>query len=353
MADKLILNSVIGVSAEPETTLNDIKTAAAEFIGAKTSALDIQIPNISQILDAGLIGSGDEFAQSFTPDYIEHTGITFSDRLNTSLFAMLIKRLMSGMVTTTEVDTGVYDHVIEMKASNLDPQLESSSIAFELGGLDLILGGMVGDNWTIQASSGSAPTFSVRKTGTGYFEYMSAQTPALVVPAATAQNYVGQAAQTFVQFNDGTVFDLTSLGRVESVNLQGSNNLQTNDRRLGDSLRASGDNKSGAYVRRLERGERTMSASLGVYVSTDRRGYAAHLAGTEITNFSYKSVGNKIGATAYFHEVEFTMPRSVITTPALGGDRKGILTLNFEPMIAPGEDGVYKFRIRNTSATLE
>lgn len=359
MADFLIRNSNIGISVQPEASLSTIKTDAAEYIGAVTNALNVQIPNVEKLLDSGLIGDGDEWAQQANPDYAAHTGMTFSDRLNTSQFALLAARALSGTITSTEVEVGdgVYDHVIEMKAGNLDPQLKSSSIAFEMAGFDFILGGMVANTLSVSMQGGSAPTYQCETVGTGYYEFMSAQTPALVLPAATKQNYVGQSSQSFIEFDDGTVFDLSSLGRLDTLNMQFSNALVTGERRIGDSLVNSADPNSGAFVKQLTRGDqRTLTLSMGVYVDNDKRGYMAHINNIDVTNITSKSVGNvPIGvAQDKFHEVEVIVPKATVVSPSLGGDRKGIVTLNFEPLFDPtsGEDGIFKIRIRNEDATL-
>ena len=355
MSDKLIINSNIAISKTAEASLGTFKTLAADYQGAVTNALNIQIPGVEKLLNAGIIGDGDEWATQADADYQRHTGMTFADRLNVSQFANLIARLLSGTITSTETgaSSGVYDHVIEMKASDLDPQLQSSSVAFELGGFDFILAGMVANTLNLSVQGGAAPTYQIETVGTGRYDFMSAQTPALVLPDPADQIYVGQRSQTTVSFDDGTVFDITGDGRLDSLQLQLSNNVITGERRIGDPLQDSTDLNSGAYVRQLTRGDqRTLSLSMGVYVSTDQRGYLAHINNTEIADLTYMSRGNVEIGTALYPEVEFTIPKSTIMIPELGGDRKGMITLNFEALKDAAEDGIIRFRIRNASPTL-
>lgn len=354
MADKLIINSLIGLSKVHETQPT-IKKLQSDYNGAMTTALNVQIPNITKILNAGIIGKGDEWATQSDPDYAEHTGMTFSDRLNTDQFASLLLTTLGGTMTDSTVQAStVYDHTIQMKASSADPTMPSRSVAFSLGAFDWIMGGMASNNLTVSVQGGSAPTYQVEMIGTGYYEYMANQSPALVLPTASAQNYVGQKSQTSVTFNDGTSFDVSGLGRLDSFNLSFSNNLITGEKRIGDSIIDSTDQNSGAYYRNLTRGDqRTLSVSLGVYVGDDKRGYLAHLANTTVQSLVYKSTGKKLG-TSSFYEVEFTIPRSVITAVQVGGDRKGLYTLNFTPIydVATGDAGIFKARIRNGSSTL-
>jgi hypothetical protein len=358
MADKLIINSNIGIGKLPESALSVIDDLAADFAGARTSALNVTIPNISKILNTGLIGDGHEWASQSDPDYAEHTAMTFSDRLNTGQFALLLARFLSGTITSTQVGTtGVYDHVVQMKASDLDPQLKSTSVCFELGGFDFILGGMCGNNLNVAIQGGSAPTYQAEMVGTGYFEYMASQTPSLVIPDPIAENYVGQRSQATFEFNDGTVFDVAGAGRLESLNMQFTNNLITGERRIGDALVDPTDANSGAFVQQLTRGDqRNLTITAGIYVGTDKRGYLAHLANTTITNLKFKCIGNKVigSSGTQYHEIEFTIPLAVITSAALGGDRKGIITLTFQPLFnsAGSETGVFKARVRNLLTTI-
>jgi hypothetical protein len=352
MSDKLLLNAEIGIS-DVETAWNTPKTLAADYDRARTNALNITIPGVEKLFDKGLIGSGDEFATEAVPDYMRHTGITFSDRLNVTQMAKLIAGGLSGDITDTVVTAAAsWDHKVEWKAGSLDPQLKSRTIAFKLGGLDFMLPGMVVNGINISAQGGSAPTYQIEMVGSGDFEYMADQTPALVLPASIAQRYVGQRSQVAVEFNDGTVFDLGAVGRLDSFNMQFSNNLITNERKLGDPLQNAADNNTGAIPRQLTRGERTATASIGMYVGDDKRGYLAHLANTEIASLKFKATSHNFITGTDKYEAEIVFPKAVITLPDLGGDRKGIMTLNIEPVIASGEDGLFYMRFRDDVATL-
>jgi hypothetical protein len=336
MPDYKIINSNIAISSAAESSFSTAKVLAADFSGAVTNALNITIPNIEKIINKGLIGKGDEFGSKADPDYARHTGMTFTDRLNTDQFAVLAARILSGTITSTTIDTGVNKHVIEMKASNADPQLKSSTVGFELGGLDLILPGMVGNNLSVQVQGGGAPSYQAEFVGSGDWKLMADQTPALVLPDPIEQNYVGQRSQSALEFNDGTLWNVEDDGRLDSFNINFSNNLITGERRIGDPLTGSGTDNDGARVRQITRGDRTLTFSAGIYVSNDKRGYLAQLNNTVISGFKFSSVGNVAITGVHYHKVTFSIPRSVITVADLGGDQKGLLNFTFEPIPETG-----------------
>lgn len=354
MADKLTVNVPIAISKAPEASLNAMKTLAAEFDGALTSAFNITLPNIEKIISDNLVGSGDEFPLSSDNDYVSHPGITFSDRVNTSLFSILAARFMSGTVTSTQVAaTTAYDHVIEAQSTSADPQLKSSTVACKMGGLDLMLAGMVGNSLQIGFSGAALPTYSVEMIGSGKFAYMADQAPALVLPTPAVQDYMGSIAAINVTLNDGTLLDLGAAGRLSAFNLQASNNVVTGDRRPGDAFRTPGDILTGAFVGRLTRGVRSLSTSLSFYCDDAKREWLDHLNNTTITAFSFKMVGKKIGATIHSHEVEITIPKSVFRSYSIQDNNSKLLsTVDIQPLKDGSTTGLFKMRIRNDKTTL-
>lgn len=353
MADFLLLQTPLGVSA-PESALNTLKTLQADFTAAVTQQLQVSIPNLEKITDGGLVGSGHGYATRHDNDYFGHPVITMSDRLNTSLFALYVKSILGGIVTDTEVTAAEsYDHVIQVLAHDQDPQLISRTFALKVGGLDLLLGGMVGNSLSLNFADAGAPQFSAEFIGTGIFDYMAAQTPALVLPAFTAQNYMGTSAAIVCSFNDGTLLDLSNVGRFKSITIQHNNNTVTNDRRPGDGLRTSGDPDSGAYVKRLTRDVPSLSLQFQVYVDGNKREWLDVLNNTQITDFKFKAVGRKIGASTDRHECEFTVPQGVFLDPQITPDgRKHVMSFTLSPELKSGEKGYWKARIRNGAATI-
>jgi hypothetical protein len=359
MADFLTINTNIALSKAPEASLNAIADTAAEFVGAMTSGFNITIPNIEKIVNENLVGTGDEFPTQADNDYFNNSGITFTDRVNASQFAILLARFFSGTITDTPVpDTTAVDHFIVAQASSVDPQLKSSTVAAKIGGLDLILGGMVANSLQVGFSGGAQPTYSVEMIGTGKFAYMADQTPALVLPAPVAQDYMGSIAAIAISMNDGSSWDLSAAGRIQAFNIQASNKVIVGDRRPGDPFQTAGVIESGAYVPRLTRETRSVSCSATLYVDANKREWLNHLNNTTITSLVFKMVGKIADAVTEEdpkprYEVEFTIPASIFQAVQVGDNGgKLVYNINILPLKAVGNTGTFKARVRNISATL-
>lgn len=349
MPDILTRHVNLAISKLRETALNTNYNAANDFNAAVSQSLSFKAPMIEKIFDQGLVGAGDEFARSFINDYISPPEITLSDRINTSQFAVLAARALGGAVTTTELTTGAsYKHVIKMQAAGSNPQLPSSSIAAKLGAFNYILAGMVVQSLSMEFTGGGQTTYSCSMVGSGKFESTS-----MTYPAFVAQEYMRTQAASTLTLNDGSSWNLA--GRVRSASFGINNNVPTDDRRLGDSLRTGGDNNSGAYVGSMIHGDRDCTLRLNLYADTSsNREFADHLAGTTITAFTYTATGPVIGATTDKHQVRVIFPKSVIMNvnyedlnPKLG------IPLDFRPLKDSGEPGLITIEIQNGSSSLE
>lgn len=343
----------MGISKAIESAYNTHYELQADFDALVTSAFNISLPNIEKFFDGGLIGSGNEYALTSTNDYLSHPSISISDRLNTELAARLFKRALGGSVTDSVVTASTaWDHVFVPELGSDDPSLPSMTVAAKLGGIDLILAGMVVNSYGVSFSDSSAPTFSAELIGSGKYKYMANATPALVLPAYTAQNYMGTAAAITCSLNDGSVLNLHTVGRLKSFNFNYSNNVITGDRRAGDPLTTSGDINSGAYSNRLTRGTRSCSGSLVVYIDENKREWADHLANTPITAFTWKALGQKLNGTDS-REFEVTIPKSVFSSASISDDGgKLCLSLEMTPLKDSAENGLCKGRVRSGIATL-
>lgn len=352
--DFLVKNTPLGISAEPEDTFDALKTASSDYLTAVTQQLQVTIPNLEKVSDAGVIGNGG-YVTAHVNDYFSHSGITITDRLNTSLAAIYLARILGGDITTEEVTEDVsWDHTIEVLALDQDPQLVSSSFAFKAGGLDLLLSGMVGNGFSLNFADAAAPTFAAEFVGSGSFDYWSNQSPAIAaLPAFVPQNYMLTSAAIECSYNDGTLLNLSSVGRFKGISLQHNNNTITGDRRPGDKLLVTGNPDKGAIVKRLTRDVPSLAVQLQLFIDQNKREWTNHLDNVTINNLTFKAIGPKIGASTDRHEVEFIVPKGIFTVPQVPGDgQKHTLTLNLEPQLKSGEKGYFKVRVRNGSDTL-
>lgn len=354
MPDFLLRNTPLAVSKQPEASFNTLKTAAADFSTAATEQLQLSLPELEKFVDENLVGNAG-YATVHDNDYFSHPSLTMSDRLNTSNMAIYLARMLAGTITSTGVGggTSAYDHKIEVLAMDQDPQIKSSTFAVGVGNLKLLLGGMVGQSFSVNFADANAPTFSAEFVGSGKFDTFANQTPQLSLPAYVVQNYMGSTAALECSFNDGTTLNLHQTGQFKGLSLTHNNNLQLNDRRPGDAFRTPADIQSGAYSGRLTRDIPSFSLQLQFYVGSDTRVWDDHLANTRIQDFKFTAKGRIIGATAHRHEVEFVVPQGVFRNLQVTPDRgKHVMTVTLSPELKTGEKGLFYARIRNTDASL-
>ena len=353
MADVLTRNLLMALSSAPETAFNTLYTLTGDYAQAlQTQSFSVQLPALEKQYDENLIGSGREFATDAVNDWITNPRLTVSDRVNPNMLALLVTRLMSATPNTTAGsggDAGSYTHVVKMMLSSADPQLKSSTAAVQFGAVKLLLGGMVVNSLGMEFAGGAPTTFNAELVGSGKFQTLPGP---YTFPAVAAQNYMCSQAGATLTLNDGTLFDLA--GRVRSASFSVSNNVITDDRRLGDGLLTAGDPASGAYVTRLTRGDRTATARLSLFAdSASAREWTDHLNGTIINDLTYTAIGKQIALTTKKFQTKILFPRSIISvvnaedfSPKLG------LTLEFRPLLKTGEPGIVQFEFINDQATL-
>lgn len=349
MADVLTRNVSLAISSAPESAFNTHYTLASAFVGAMSQSLQIQLPSVGKIYNDKLVGVGNEFASSFTNDWVTNPGVTLTDRLNTSQAAILAARALSGTITPTVVTAGQsWRHVIKMQATDVDPQLKSSTIAGKFGGINLFLAGMVVNSFNVEFSQGQQAVYNCALVGSG----KTATPSSFAYPAAPTQNYLGVQASSTLTLNDGSSFDLAQ--RVQSCQFGIQNNVVTGDNRLGDPLVTSNDPLGGAHTGRLIRGDRTASLSMTTYAhDSQTREWAANINGTLISNVTYEAKGGIIGSSTDRHSFKIVYPASVISVVGLNDLNPQLgLQLQFMPLKASGEPGPIYIEIVNGSSTL-
>jgi hypothetical protein len=331
-------------------------TDTADFDGAVTNALNVTFPNIEKIPNTGLIGLQQEWATQHENDYLTHPGMTLSDRVNTSQFATLLAMFLSGDITATDLPTGTpvaYDQEIEMLDQSVSSLLKAATVPADLGGSDLLLAGMVANTLQIQHQNGAPATYQVGLVGNGYFEYMSSQTPALVIAEPVAQKYTKGGYGISFKLTNGSLVDYTGARRLKAFNFNANNNVVLNDRRGGDAPRVAGDLESGFHQAYMECGaQRPASLTADVFADGNKTEFVAHLNNTPITDIRLKMTGGVISGI-YSNEVEIIIPKAIIRTHQ-GRDENGKLInqLEFDFQKATGEVGLWKARVRQAAATL-
>lgn len=355
MADKNTYSNVhIALSKLKEVSQNTMFDLAANFDGAVTTALNVTKPNIEKIGNDGLIGLRREWATQHENDYITHPSMTLQDRVNTSQFAKLLALFLSGTITATPLGvTAAYDQEIEMMDSSVTNLLKTVTVAADLGGDDLLMGGFCANSLQIQHQNGQAATYQVGLVGSGLFEFMSDQTPALVLPTPVSQRYTKGGYGISFKLTNGSLVDYTGTRRLKSFNFQANNSVVLNDKRGGDLERITGDIESGFYQSVMECGaQRTASLTADVFANGTKTDFMAHLDNSPITDIRLKMTGGIIAST-FSDEVEIIIPKAIISTKQTRDDGgKLIDQLEFKFEDDSSHDGIWYARVRQLAATL-
>jgi hypothetical protein len=230
-----------------------------------------------------------------------------------------------------------------------------STVIHTLGGADFLFPSMAVNRLQITQAGSQEPQCSFSLVNTGNHLRLIDITPAVVLTDPPKHNYMHGAATAFT-FNDGALKDLAATARIRNITLDFSNNLITGNeaRSPGDPFLTSGVRSSGAYVRVLNRGKRTSSASFKLMLDETLAEYGYIKNGTVITSAKTVFGGQKIGTTtADFFEVEWNVPKS--KAEVLTGDTesdKGALNITFGPKRDSVTKGLITGRVRNDQATM-
>lgn len=355
MADVLLSQTDLGISNDPEAVLNNMYTLAADFSRLGTTQLSVVIPQVEKFTNAGRVGNSQQWGTVVNHEYVSHPQITISDRLNLGLASKLFLRAIAPQTLSTAGSGSLFNHTWTMCAAGVYPsQLRSSTVGFKTGGFDFLLGGMVVNQFTIAMQDNMPPMFSANLIGTGKFSQMSVQSPALVIPAYSAQSYVGvQAGAAFTfQMNDGTAFDLASLGRLKAFQFQINNNVRLSDRRSSDPIN-SGGATWGRHVTRMRRGQISIDLAVQVYVeATSAREWAAHLANT-LMGTTTITMGRQFGTGADGGSFTLNIRNGAIVNPSITDDGRGRSILSFNLLVLDSTAGTGPLHgvISNTSAS--
>lgn len=192
---------------------------------------------------------------------------------------------------------------------------------------------------TNSLTGGSSPTMTI-----------TPQTPYLVLPAAPdyTGRYMHPVAQT-ATLNDGSLVELCDLGII-GHQITMTQNLEWTSLPCVDQFRIAGDKRSGTYMGLVSRGERQIRPSFELYLEDALAERYWKRKNTNITALTFTHEGERIGSTAYYHQMEFEIPLSKAMTLEIGSSGNwATKKLTFLPKWS---GGFVHFRSRDGNATL-
>lgn len=186
--------------------------------------------------------------------------------------------------------------------------------------------------------------------GTSPAMTITPQTAYLTLPSAPdyTGRYMHPVAFT-AELNDGSLVELCDLGII-GHQITMTQNLEWTSLPCVDQFRIAGDKRSGTYMGLVSRGERQVRPSFELYLEDALAERYWKRKNTSITALKFTHEGERIGSTAYYHQMEFEIPLSKAMTLEIGASGNwATKKLTFLPKWS---SGFVHFRSRDNAATL-
>ena len=134
-----------------------------------------------------------------------------------------------------------------------------------------------------------------------------------------------------------------------------ANNSRLNDRCPGDptkSITYNSNTTNPAYVNRLRRGSRTVTAQIVVLLGNTNESWERYVTGQQLTNVTFKAQGNVIGTSGYKFSLNAIIPKARIQSIEPGEvDGEATLTINLLGMYDSISGGAAQVEVINTETS--
>jgi hypothetical protein len=312
---------------------------------------------MEKVTDEGRAGNGHEFATAICNTYWSALAAAIADQANFNLHGRLWLRALGGAVTdTTVVSAAAYKHAANMLPVASGLQLPSSTVVSELGGASFLFPGVVVERARMSQDGTNPVVCQFDFVGSGKHRSPHAVTS---LPAAPSFSCLKPTSILQYTYSGGTV-DFTTGCRVRSWFVEVANNhAPTDDRCIGDATQnagdygASGGLSDAAYLSKLSRGNRVVTAQVVVLLDSTLPEWTRMAENEVLTNITFGAVGSVLDATAPTKEtLKVIIPngrfRAVQETDSNG---KAALTLTFIAMYDSGSGGAAKVEVVNSIAS--
>jgi hypothetical protein len=338
-----------GISA-PEVAYNDLYPLASGYTSILANEDTPVLPNQDKEDDTGVRGRGQEFPTRMFGGYWQRQRFVYTEKLNTGHALLHTRRALGGVDAVTSLNVSARQHLIYQLLSDQTPQLPSCNLVSKLLGADFLHAGCCVESLTIQQNGSAIPTYSVTYISSGKHRRLREITTANgytadfgTLPDVVDQDYV-RGANVLVQWNDGSLYDLTASGRARNLGITIANNHIVDDTRIGDPsnmqdapaghLTAAGyteHEESGWVQNHLEYGDRTVTCETVMLLEQNTlREWDAMRRDLSITGFIYRATGKRIPGSTDRHTYEIQLPATSIRSTTGGSDGgRAIVTVGF------------------------
>lgn len=355
MATYMTNDAGLWLTKLPETSYNTpAGSAGTDYLKVASTAGVLLMPNVEKITDAGKPGNGQEFATYSCVTYTTHPALSVSDDINFESAGRLLLRSLGGTVTATQqASTTAYKHTCNMLPVSTGRQLPSSSVITELGGNSFLLNGFVVGSYTLSQNRADRPRFACDLVGSGKYTNPHGVTS---LPSTVTITSCLDGNSSQVQWTDYTgTKDFTSgTCALRSWSITVQNNPVLNDRCPGDPENSTTDNsvtETPAYVQRINRGARTVTAQIVITLDSTIPQWKQHVVNESVTNVIFRARGPVIAST-YRYTLGYTIPSAIIESITPGDDNgDATLTINLLAMYDSSSGGAATGEVTNTTTS--
>lgn len=345
-------------SKTPETTFNTPLATGASFDRVAGQELKVLLPQISEILREGLMGTAG-YLQSACNDYITHPGFPLMDEARNfdGLMGKFLFRGLGGTPANTALTSPAqqWDCLPLAQTVAAGDQLPGTSFITELDFASFLFGGGCVEEFRIsQPDLSKPPMWKVQLIGTGvYVNPHGVTSLPSAEPAANNNCPNVNGAQVIWTDSSGTT-NWSTTGRVLGYEIGFKNNHKLNDRRQGNGQ--SGSGAGVAYrVSNLRRGLMTVDGYAMIAVesgSVDM--WTKAVTKDPITDLTFTVRGALITGSTY-ESVSIIAPKAKINASDLDFENKDDLTVfkvPFRFLEDSGIDGLIKGQVVNQTTSV-
>lgn len=221
-------------------------------------------------------------------------------------------------------------------------------------GTDYYVDKLTDNTFNISTASSLTPLVNTTSDGTGPHTITIGGTLPSTMDIADCLNGADVVVQWTAPSSSPTFFTGATCS-LRSWFFEVANNSRLNDRCPGDPTKSITYNSvttNPAYVNRLRRGSRTVTAQIVVLLGNTNESWERYVTGQELTNVTFKAQGNAIGTSGYKFSLNAIIPKARIQSIEPGEvDGEATLTINLLGMYDSVSGGAAQVEVINTETS--